>query len=491
MKRKLLSLALLTVMPVVNLIVSPVCSTGSVAATLADQVPAPGVVEGQPRALAETDAGRPLQSPDKGRLSVVDYRQDSSLGTTGAIQLEIASASFAGAREQLLNLLTEAYLLKEQAAQLSRRSIVSRQKTGGNAREYLHKLRNYRQRAENVKTQLAQGINRSAQLRQEITTAFNRFAAAYDQTTHRLEQNEQTQALTSRFKEGEEKTLAAWRDLQTAREIFELLELKVDVSGDFVALIAEEESREKRRLLDSPEASSGPSRTLTELAAAHDRIASAILLLDAIDEGVDSENTAPAPATPTIVATAAITPQPAASPVTPPAPPIAPQTEPNLTTTQLAPPALATERATTSAPHVEAVTPPADIARKSAVPDAATTRQIEDFLHNWAKKWSTKDIAAYLDCYAPSFVPSGGMSRNAWQAERRKRLGTAKFIEVKLDKLRIIAQEGGKWRVELEQRYSSDSFRDHVKKVLHLQKNGAKLRIVREESLGTPKELHG
>lgn len=125
MKRKLLSLALLTVMPVVNLIVSPVCSTGSVAATLADQVPAPGVVEGQPRALAETDAGRPLQSPDKGRLSVVDYRQDSSLGTTGAIQLEIASASFAGAREQLLNLLTEAYLLKEQAAQLSRRSIVS------------------------------------------------------------------------------------------------------------------------------------------------------------------------------------------------------------------------------------------------------------------------------------------------------------------------------------------------------------------------------
>ena len=485
MKRMLLSLALLTVMPVVNLVIFPLCGTVSMAATLTDQAAAPGIVEGQGlRALVETDADRPLQSPNKGRLSVVDYRQDSSLGTTDAIKLENASASFEGAREQLLSLLTEAYLLKEQAAHLSRRSIVSRQKSGGNASDYLHKLSNYRQRAERVKSQLAQGITRSAQLRQEITTAFNRFAAAYDQTAYRLEQSEQTQALTSRFKDGEEKTLDAWRDLQTAREIFELLELKVDVTGDFVALIAEEESREKRRLLDSPEAPAGPARTLTELAAEHDRIASAILLLDAIDNAVDLESSTPAPATPLIVATAASTPQPAASPVTSPMPPIASQVEPNLAKTQLTPPAPATERATPPLPPAEAVTPAAGKARESALPGTATTRQIENFLHNWAKKWSAKDIAAYLDCYASSFVPSGGKSRNTWQAERRERLGKAKFIEVRLDKLRILAQEGGKWRVELEQRYSSDSFGDHVKKVLHLQKSGAKLRIVREESLG-------
>ena len=117
---------------------------------------------------------------------------------------------------------------------------------------------------------------------------------------------------------------------------------------------------------------------------------------------------------------------------------------------------------------------------KPAAPATQATNAIETAVARWAKAWSARDVDAYLATYANDYT-ADGMSRNAWEAQRRARVGSPKRIDVQVSDLSI-DQQGDTANATFRQAYSSDRFSTTVTKTLKLvQKNGQWL-IVDEDS---------
>lgn len=106
---------------------------------------------------------------------------------------------------------------------------------------------------------------------------------------------------------------------------------------------------------------------------------------------------------------------------------------------------------------------------------AATT-----FINAWAQAWSSKDVEAYLSCYAGDFKPEGGISRSSWTAQRRERIGAAGHIQVQLQHPQVSRIDAHRLRVGFSQAYQSDAYSDHTDKVLELSDVTGGWKIVRE-----------
>jgi len=132
----------------------------------------------------------------------------------------------------------------------------------------------------------------------------------------------------------------------------------------------------------------------------------------------------------------------------------------------------------TPAPAVSA----APVKPAPAAPAAASadTNAINSALLSWAKAWSSRDAAAYLSAYAPDFVPEGGLSRSAWEQQRRDRITRPSSISVRAINPEIVNVGEGRVRVNFVQEYQSDSFSDQVNKVLEFKSTSNGWKIVRE-----------
>lgn len=134
-------------------------------------------------------------------------------------------------------------------------------------------------------------------------------------------------------------------------------------------------------------------------------------------------------------------------------------------------------RSTPAPAAVTAAVPP------TAVPDptvdAATTQAVHATLASWTEAWASKSMEAYFALYAPDFQPEGGLSRGAWEAQRRDRISRPKRIGVKAVNPQI-SRAGDGLRVSFRQEYESDAFSDQVSKVLELQQVGGSWKIARE-----------
>ncbi len=108
----------------------------------------------------------------------------------------------------------------------------------------------------------------------------------------------------------------------------------------------------------------------------------------------------------------------------------------------------------------------------------------ETFLRRWALAWSDQDVDAYLTFYADQFIPPGGRTRAAWEAQRHSRLTNPKEIMVSLNDFKLLPQENGRQRVEVIQSYKSDVLADRTQKIFDLQLTGNSWKILRERSLG-------
>ena len=109
----------------------------------------------------------------------------------------------------------------------------------------------------------------------------------------------------------------------------------------------------------------------------------------------------------------------------------------------------------------------------------------------WAKAWSSKDVAGYLNTYGPEFTPEGGLSRAAWEQQRRERINRAGRITVRVANPSVTEHDGaqgsvgtklgeGRVRVNFTQDYRADNFSDQVSKVLELKDSGSGFKITRE-----------
>ncbi|MDP2371269.1 DUF4440 domain-containing protein [Rhodoferax sp.] len=138
-----------------------------------------------------------------------------------------------------------------------------------------------------------------------------------------------------------------------------------------------------------------------------------------------------------------------------------------------------------------AVAPSAPVAKTTpamvtAAPPGATTAsdaasEAEAAVLTWAKAWASKDLAAYLGAYGKAFTPPGGLSRRAWEDERRKRIAGKSSIQVKLHKL-TVSVDGSKAIARFRQDYRADALVVSSRKTLELTKSGDRWLIVREST---------
>ena len=172
-----------------------------------------------------------------------------------------------------------------------------------------------------------------------------------------------------------------------------------------------------------------------------------------------AEPVAVAPRAPSSAPVAPAAPQPApAAPVTPPPPPaVEPPPAPT-------PPVVKPAPATPSTPAVASNTQDA----------------VRSAVENWAQAWSNKDVATYLAHYASNFDPPGAMSRHAWEAQRKQRVGGKPGdINVTLEDIEITTS-GKAATVYFRQHYRSSGFNGSTDKTLRLVRSNGRWLITQE-----------
>lgn len=138
-------------------------------------------------------------------------------------------------------------------------------------------------------------------------------------------------------------------------------------------------------------------------------------------------------------------------------------------------PVAAAPKPATPAPAAVAAAPVAAAAAPGGSGDA-----INALLLTWTKAWSSKDLDTYFGVYADDFVPEGGITRAAWQGQRKDRISRPKRIVVRAvnPEIVFVGEDGA--RLSFRQEYESDSFSDQVTKVLELKRSGGAWKISRE-----------
>ena len=142
----------------------------------------------------------------------------------------------------------------------------------------------------------------------------------------------------------------------------------------------------------------------------------------------------------------------------------------------------------TAPPKPTVATVPPQPAKPATAPKPATpapaapaaTSGVEAAIAAWAAAWSNRDMDAYLAAYADDFS-GAGMTRTAWEAQRRTRITAPKRIEVRVSDLKI-EQDGDTARATFRQAYRSDRLSSTVTKTLELAQQNGQWRIVGETS---------
>jgi len=114
---------------------------------------------------------------------------------------------------------------------------------------------------------------------------------------------------------------------------------------------------------------------------------------------------------------------------------------------------------------------------------SAFERDILATARQWAQAWSNKDSVSYIRYYHPKFKPSRGLSRSAWEKQRKQRIAKPRFIEVEVLDAEVTAISENEAKIEFLQTYRSNTYNDESRKYLRMKKDGDSWKIIREVSL--------
>ena len=162
------------------------------------------------------------------------------------------------------------------------------------------------------------------------------------------------------------------------------------------------------------------------------------------------------------------TPAPVSQPVPPPA-------------KSAAAPAPQSQPAPAAKPAPAAETPASTAAAKTATDAARGNDDVLKSVNAWARAWASNDVPGYLSFYASDFQTPKGMSRAAWEAERKARIAKPRKIEVDIDNPRVKI-DGNRAIVSFRQTYKSGPMNVTSAKTLVMVKNGDKWLIQQERS---------
>ncbi|HEY8886893.1 MAG TPA: tetratricopeptide repeat protein [Gallionella sp.] len=100
----------------------------------------------------------------------------------------------------------------------------------------------------------------------------------------------------------------------------------------------------------------------------------------------------------------------------------------------------------------------------------------------WAAAWSSKNATQYLSFYAHDFKIPDGETRAAWEAVRRERVSTPKFIHVGIRIKTISLTDSAHATVKFYQTYRASNFKAAGNKTLLMVKSADKWLIQEERS---------
>ncbi len=112
--------------------------------------------------------------------------------------------------------------------------------------------------------------------------------------------------------------------------------------------------------------------------------------------------------------------------------------------------------------------------------DSAVVAGMAALVRDWAQAWSDQRADDYLSCYSRGFLIPGNISREAWEAGRRRRIARPKFIKLSLEFLESEFIDAGRGWIRFRQSYWSNSFNDTVVKKLELILEDGEWKILQE-----------
>lgn len=132
-----------------------------------------------------------------------------------------------------------------------------------------------------------------------------------------------------------------------------------------------------------------------------------------------------------------------------------------------------------------ATTPNSTDQQRSSKEQEQLTLQLAAYytLEAWKNAWQAGDIEGYLAAYSDRFIPDNNLSLAAWKNARTASLAKPRFIQLKIENPVVELQPDNSLHITFVQRYTSDRFRDAVRKTLTMAREKGRWRITEERTL--------
>lgn len=114
----------------------------------------------------------------------------------------------------------------------------------------------------------------------------------------------------------------------------------------------------------------------------------------------------------------------------------------------------------------------------SADPAAEVVKTIQA----WAAAWSAKDSKKYLSFYAREFKTPDGLSRSAWEAQRKERIAAPKSIKVEVHEAKVKLVDATHATLTFRQTYRASHLNSQSRKLFDMVKNDGQWQIAADHS---------
>ena len=102
-----------------------------------------------------------------------------------------------------------------------------------------------------------------------------------------------------------------------------------------------------------------------------------------------------------------------------------------------------------------------------------------EFVEEWARRWSARDVEGYFSSYVADFKPSQGISLAKWRAKREQKMERSSRITITLKNMEV-EQFGNRATVRFVQDYDSPTYRYRLRKSLELVREDGHWKIQKE-----------
>ncbi len=126
-----------------------------------------------------------------------------------------------------------------------------------------------------------------------------------------------------------------------------------------------------------------------------------------------------------------------------------------------------------------AYTPPAEVKKANVTTPANANEAITAAVNKWAQAWSNKNLDQYFASYGASFKPAKGLSRQAWEQQRKERITKPAKISVEVSNLKIDADDSSA-KAKFKQSYHADGKPIRTSKTLLMKRDGDNWYIIEE-----------